>query len=130
ATELHKNVNDLSDKLAAAREVIAALNAEITTYQRTQTSVALEAVFIRDDLRELTGLPPAEGETTAAQIWSQDSKFAALMDLLPAAKHRRALESFKAANPERWHETVRGALNHVSARLCREFASLLVQESK
>jgi transcription elongation GreA/GreB family factor len=130
ATELHKNANDLSDPQAAAREVIAALNAEIATYQRTQTSVALEAVFIRDDLRELAGLPPAEGETTAAQIWSQDAKFAALMDLLPAVKHRRALESFKAANPERWHDTLRGALNLVSARLCREFASLLVQEGK
>ncbi len=130
ATELLKNAQDLSDKQAAASEVITALNAEIATYQRTQTSVALEAVFIRDDLRELAGLPPAEGEAAAAQIWSQDTKFAALMELLPAAKHRRALESFKAANPERWHETIRGALNHVSARLCREFASLLVQEGK
>ena len=130
ATELHKNAHDLSDKQAAASEVITALNAEIATYQRTQTSVALEAVFIRDDLRELAGLSPAEGEATAAHIWSQDTKFAALMELLPAAKHRRALESFKAANPERWHETIRGALNHVSARLCREFASLLVQEGK
>jgi transcription elongation GreA/GreB family factor len=130
ATELHKNAHDLSDKQAAASEVIAALNAEIATYQRTQTSVALEAVFIRDELRELAGLPAGEGEATAAMIWSQDNKFAALMELLPAAKHRRALESFKAANPERWHETIRGALNQVSARLCREFASLLVQEGK
>jgi transcription elongation GreA/GreB family factor len=81
-------------------------------------------------LRELGGLSPAEGETTAVQIWSQDTKFAALMELLPAAKHRRALESFKAANPERWHATIRGALNLVSARLCREFASLLVQEGR
>ncbi len=130
AAELHKNAHDLSDKQAAASEVIAALNAEIATYQRTQTSVALEAVFIRDELRELAGLPAGEGEATAALIWSQDNKFAALMELLPAAKHRRALESFKAANPARWHETVRGALNQVSARLCREFASLLVQEGK
>jgi transcription elongation GreA/GreB family factor len=130
ATELHKNAHDLTDRQAAASEVIAALNAEIATYQRTQTSVALEAVFIRDDLRELGGLSPAEGETTAVQIWSQDTKFAALMELLPAAKHRRALESFKAANPERWHATIRGALNLVSARLCREFASLLVQEGR
>lgn len=130
ATELHKNAHDLSDKQAAANEVIAALNAEIATYQRTQTSVALEAVFIRDELREIVGLPPAKGEATAAHIWSQDAKFAALMELLPAAKHRRALESFKAANPERWHATVRAALNSVSARLCREFAALLTQEGK
>jgi len=101
ATELHKNAHDLADKQAAANEVIAALNAEIATYQRTQTSVALEAVFIRDELRELAGLPRAEAETTAAQVWSQDAKFAALMEALPAVKHHRALESFKAAYPER-----------------------------
>ena len=130
AMEMGKNAPDLSDKQAAAGEIITALNADIATHQRTQASVALEAVFIRDELRELAGLPPAEVEVSAAQIWAQDVKFAPLMELLPAAKHRRALESFKAANPERWPETLRGALNLVSARLCREFASLLVQEGK
>lgn len=130
ATELHKNAHDLADLKAAAGEVIAALNADIATHQRTQTSVALEAVFIRDELREIAGLPAGEGEATAALIWSQDTKFAALMESLPAVKHRRALESFKAANPDRWHEVLRGALNSVSAKLCRESASLLVQEGK
>ena len=52
------------------------------------------------------------------------------MEQIPAAKHRRALESFKAANPERWHEVLRGSFNNVSAKLCREFASLLIQEGK
>ena len=53
-----------------------------------------------------------------------------MLEQIPAAKHRRALESFKAANPERWHEILRGSLNIVSAKLCREFASLLIQEGK
>jgi len=130
ASEIVRNAHDLLDLAAVANEVTAALNTEIASYLRTQPAVALEGLFARDDLRAMAGLAPGEGETTAAQIWSQDVKFGALMEALPAAKHRRALDSFKAVNPERWHESVRGAMNTVSARLCREFANLLIQEGK
>jgi len=130
ATEIIRNADDLTDKAAAAGEVIAALNTEITSYLRTQPAVALEGVFARDDLRAAAGLAPGEHEVAVAQIWEQDKKFGVLMEALPTAKHRRALESFKAANHERWHEIVRGSMNLVSAKLCREFAGLLIQEGK
>src|ERR1022692_1321647 len=130
AGELHKSAADLADKQAAAQEIISTLNAELTSYQRTQPAVALEAVFVRDEIREVAGLPATEGEATAQVIWAQDAKLGQLMEAIPAARHRRALESFKEANPERWHELLRGTLNFVSAKLCREFASMLVQEGK
>jgi transcription elongation GreA/GreB family factor len=130
AGELLKNGHDLSDKAAAATEVIAALNSEIPSYQRTQPAVALEAIFAREDIREMAGLQPTPGELDAKSIWSQDLKLGPLMETLPAAKHRRALESFKAANPEHWHEPLRTGLNGVSAKLCREFAGLLIHEGK
>jgi transcription elongation GreA/GreB family factor len=130
ASELLKNAHDLSDKEAAAKEVIPALNSEIASYQRTQPAVALEAIFVRDDIRQMAALPAAEGETGASAIWAQELKLGPLMEAIPAAKHRRALESFKAANPERWHETVRNTLNSASAKLAREFASLLIHEGK
>src|SRR5262249_6234902 len=41
ASEVLKNVADLSDPKAAAAEVIPALNVEIGTHQRTQAAVAL-----------------------------------------------------------------------------------------
>jgi len=128
--EILKNAHDLSEKQAAAREVIAALNTEISSYQRTQPAVALEAIFVRDDIRAMAELPPAEGELQAEAIWSQDVKLGPLMEALPAAKHRRALESFKAANPERWTDALRNAMNAISAKLSREFAGLLIQEGK
>src|SRR5947207_11646879 len=62
AGELLKNAHDLADKEGAAKEVIAALNSEISSYQRTQPAVALEAIFARDDIRQMAGLPPDEGE--------------------------------------------------------------------
>jgi transcription elongation GreA/GreB family factor len=130
ASELLKNIGDLTDKTAAATEVIAALNAEVTSYQRTQPAVALEAIFIRDDIRAAIAATPAAGEMTEVMVWSQDVKLGPLLEHLAAAKHRRALESFKAASPDRWPEVVRFTLNLVPAKLCRELANLLVQEGR
>jgi transcription elongation GreA/GreB family factor len=130
-SEILKNASDLTDKAAVAGEIIIALNTDIMSYQRTQSAVALEAIFARDDLRAMAGLPPAGGEITAAQIWAQENtKFGPMLEQTPAAKHHRALESFKVANPDRWIEILRGSLNSVSAKLCREFTTLLIQEGK
>jgi len=131
AGEVFKNASDLTDQAAAANEIIAALNMEIASHQRTQPAVALEAVFARDDLRAMAGLQPGADEITSAQIWAQDGvKFGPVLELIPAVKHHRTLESFRAANPDRWIEILRGSLNVVSAKLCREFANLLVQQGQ
>lgn len=130
AGELLKSASDLSDRVPAANEVIAALNTEIVSHQRTQPAVALEAVFVRDDIRAMAGLGPAEGELTPQAIWTQDVKFGPVMEQTPAAKHRRALESFKLANPEKWSEMILANLNNVSAKLCREFAQVLINEGR
>lgn len=129
--EILKAVPDMKDKYAAANEVVTALNADIATYQRTQPAVALEAIFVRDELRADTGAQVVAGEVSAAQIWSQEGiKFGALLEAIPAAKHHRALESFKAANPDKWPDVLRGALNLVSAKLAKEIAGLLVSNGK
>ncbi|MDD5140570.1 MAG: GreA/GreB family elongation factor [Verrucomicrobiales bacterium] len=128
--EVIKLVSDLTDKKAAAAEIITALNADITSYLRTQPAVALEAVFARDELAEAAGLQPVTVEITAAQIWGQDIKFGPMLELIPAAKHHRALASFKQANPDTWQEVLRGSLNFVSSKLVKEFASLLIAEGK
>jgi transcription elongation factor GreA len=128
--EVIKLASDLTDKKAVGAEIITALNADITSHLRTQTAVALEAVFARDELAEAVGLQPATVEISAAQIWGQDLKFGPMLELIPAAKHHRALASYKQANPERWQETLRGSLNFVSAKLVKELASLLIAEGK
>ena len=130
ANELHKNASDLSDKAAAATEIIAALNVEIASHQRTQPSVALEGIFIRDDIREVAALPPAEDELASTAIWALDAKLGPLLEELPASKHRRALETFKTAHPENWHTSLQTALNSVSAKVCHELVGLLIQEGK
>ncbi len=130
ANELLKNAADLTDKAVAATEVITALNAEITTYHRNQPHVALEAMFVRDDLRAAAGLPPIPGELQVSGIFGPEVRLAALLEAMQAAKHRRALEAYMAANPDRWHEILRHTMNFVSAKLCRECASLLIHEGR
>ena len=130
AGELLKNATDLGDKTATANEVVAALNAEISTHLRTQPSVALEAIFVRDELRAVTDATPVEGEFTPKSVWSQEAKLGPLLEQVPALKHRKALESFKESNPERWIEIVRATLNLLPAKLCRECAQLLIHEGK
>jgi transcription elongation GreA/GreB family factor len=130
ASEVVKNAADLADKQTAAVEIINALNSEIPSYQRTQPAVALEGIFIRDDIQAMAGLPATDGSLQAEAVWSQDLKLGPLMEALPASKHRRALESFKHSNPERWQDVLRQTLNHVPAKLCHEFASLLIHEGK
>jgi transcription elongation GreA/GreB family factor/RNA binding exosome subunit len=130
-SEILKAVSDLKDKSAAAGEVIAALNPDIVSHQRTQPAVALEAIFARDELRAAAGLPAGVDEISVAQVWSQDGiRFGPLIETIPAAKHRRALESFKTANPDRWVDVFRSALNFVSAKLAREIAAVLVENGQ
>ena len=131
ASEFVKSADDLANKEAAVKEVVAALNADIPSHIRTQTAVALEAIFARDDVAAIIKLPPAPDEISAPQLWTQEGvKFGPLLEAIPAAKHRRTLESFKAAQPDRWSETLRAALNIVSAKLCKEFASIMAHNGK
>src|SRR5882724_7295249 len=95
ANELLKNLADLGDKTTAVAEAITMLNTEIATHQRTQPSLALEAIFVRDELRAAAGVPVTEGELAPAAIWSQNLKLGQLLDLMPAAKHKQGLQSFK-----------------------------------
>jgi len=130
AHEVVANVDHLSDKAAAAAEVIAALNADIPNYQRTQPGVAIDAIFVRNDLRPVGGQAEQEGELRTDAIWSLNPLLAEVMEGVPATRHRRTLESFKEARPEDWAEILLKAMNTVPTRTCKEFTSLLMHEGK
>jgi transcription elongation GreA/GreB family factor/transcription elongation factor GreA-like protein len=129
--EILKNIADLGDKAAMAKEVVPALNAEIATHQRTQPAIALEGIFVRDEIREATEASPVEGELASQAIWAQEAnRIGSILEQIPAVKHRRALESFKASNPDRWPEALLGALNQVSAKVAAEIAHALISGGK
>ncbi|MEO7297965.1 MAG: GreA/GreB family elongation factor [Verrucomicrobiota bacterium] len=129
AHELLKSISDLSDPKTAGEEAIAALNTEIISHQRTQPAVALEGIFVRDDLRNAIGSTSTEKISTNS-FWLQETKFGQVLEALPAAKHRRALESFKEANPNLWQDALIGTVNNVSTKLAGEMAHALIQGGK
>src|SRR5438874_10389101 len=51
ANEFLKTLSDIKDKPAVGKEMITALNAHIASHQRTQPALALEAIFLRDEIR-------------------------------------------------------------------------------
>jgi len=130
AAELLHNLADLTDKPAAGAEAVAMLNTEIASHQRTMPALAIEGVFTRDDLRAATGLAPGTGELSAAEVWAQVEYPARVLEQIPAPKHKRALQSFKAAKGVLWHEALLAVLNAVSAKLCGECVGVLVEENK
>src|SRR5215471_10803416 len=73
ANEFVKSFSDLSDK-SVIGEAITGLNTDINSHQRTQPALALEAIFLRDELRQLTGSAADASELTPSAIWSQVNK--------------------------------------------------------
>ena len=132
ATEVLKSIPDLQDQQAAATEVINALNADIGSHQRTYAPLALEAIFLRDEIRAACGGQSATtpDELTDRHIWSQQPRLGPFLEEIPGAKHRRVLQSFKEANQALWHEAALTALNTVPNKICTELAHLLIQEGK
>jgi transcription elongation GreA/GreB family factor len=130
ANEFLKTLGDIKDKAVVGKELITALNADIASHQRTQPSLALEGIFLRDEIRQGSGLTAQEGEVTEANIWSQITRPVPILEAMPAAKHKRALQSYKDANPEKWVESLLASLNHCSAKLAGEMASLLIHNGK
>lgn len=130
ASEISKSLEDLKDRNAAVTEVITQLNADIQSHQRTMPSLALEAIFLRDDLASACSLAAQPGEVTSKDIWAGETGFQAIMEGMAAAKYRRALQSFQEANPAVWHESLLTLLNLSSAKLCSECAAVLLQSGK
>src|SRR3954467_1758544 len=130
ANEFLKTLSDIKDKPAVAKEMITALNADITSHQRTQPALALEAIFLRDEIRQAAGATAQEGELTEVNIWGPITRPAPLLESIPAAKHKRALQSFKDANVDRWAESLIASLNNTNAKLAGEMAELLIHNGK
>jgi len=129
AADCLKSYADLSEK-GVVKDIIAGLNADINSHQRTQPALALEAIFLRDELRQISGLPAQPDELSEASIWTQFPRPWAIFEEISAAKHRQALQSFKAANPETWISIMLTGINISSTKLAGEMATLLIQEGK
>jgi len=127
--EAVRSYEDIGDASVLA-EITTGLNADISSHQRTQPALALEAIFLRDELRQLTGSAPDGGELGAPAIWAQVNRPWAILEEISGAKHKKALLSYKDAYPEQWGQVLLGGVNSSSTKLAGEIASLLIHEGK
>ncbi len=130
AAEILRSLPDIPDASGLVREVMGILNQEIGSHQRTQPAVALEAIFVRDDLRAALGLGPEADEVMAQAVWEQGPKIAAVLEAMPPAKQKRTLQSFCDAAPETAAETLLAVMNFLSAKVCTECANLLIHQGR
>lgn len=128
ASEILKSVSDIADKAVVA-EIVAILNADITNHAVTMPALALEGIFVRDDLNKAAALDISEGPITAKEILANQSKLVEFFNELPAAKHRRALEALRDSVPD-WGAKLILIINNVSAKLAGECARLLLIENR
>jgi transcription elongation GreA/GreB family factor len=64
---------------------------------------------------------------SANAVWQQElGRVGSILEPMPAAKHRRALQSYKESTGDKWADALLGALNHVSAKLAGEIAHALI----
>ncbi len=129
-TEVLKNLEDLTDRETASREVIQMLNTEIASHLKTMPGLALEGILIRDDLRQATGVPATEEELGTADVWRADPALLAVLIEAAAAKHARILNSFCASRPADWAEAVLALINDAPAKVVGEMAELLMRENR
>jgi transcription elongation GreA/GreB family factor/transcription elongation factor GreA-like protein len=130
ASEIHKSLEDIKERNTVVTEVISQLNADIQSHQRTMPALALEAIFLRDDLRQACNLTAQPGEVVAKDVWAGEATVKTIMESMSAAKYRRALQSYQEGNPNTWQDVVLSLLNQSSAKLCSECAAVLLQSGK
>jgi transcription elongation GreA/GreB family factor len=128
--ELVRNLGDIPDKVTPVTEAVQKFNEEIVSHQKTMPAVALEGIFMRNDLRAAVGGEAIEGELSETDMWAQVDNLGRTLEQVTIGKHKRALESFKAARPEFWADQLLGIVNSVNSKLCGECANLLIENGK
>ncbi len=123
--ELIKSLDDVGDKPTVGDEVIQLLNPEIQNHLKTMPGLALEAILVRDDLRQATGAAAVAGELSTADVWATHPAVLATLAEAAVGKHARLLDSYRAAHPDTWAESILGLINDASAKVAGEMADLL-----
>jgi len=126
--EIIKTLSDFQDSKAIAAQVLELLNTEIGTHQKTMPSLALEAIFVRDEVYKAAEIQPDASVLTAQAVWSLNPGLDEVIDPMPTARHKEALHSFRDCNKENWDRKLLESLNSASTKLCGEAADVLIEE--
>jgi transcription elongation GreA/GreB family factor len=128
--EIIKTLGDFKDARAVATQVIEMLNTEIGTHHKTMPSLALEAIFVRDEVYKAAGIEADASVLTDQAVWSLGPSLDEVIDPMPTARHKQALHSFRDCNQKDWDRKLLESLNSASTKLCGEAADVLMEEGR
>ena len=126
ATEIYKGIGDVENKEEALGEIIDVLNLAIKNHINIKPSLSLEAILLRDAIRENSGLSPSEDELVAESVFNKTKDLAGVIEGLSAAKQKLALDAFRRSNTETWVDTYLELLNSSGIRLVGELVNMLI----
>ena len=128
--EIIKSLGDFKDAKAVATQVIEMLNTEIGTHHKTMPALALEAIFVRDEVYKAAGIEADASVLTDQAVWSLGPSLDEVIDPMPTARHKQALHSFRDCNQKDWDRKLLESLNSASTKLCGEAADVLIEEGR
>ena len=144
AQEIGRNHEDLADKARVLQKIADDLDKEIAKQQKKRPALALDGIFVREDLIQLAGMETTSDQDPSAlkEFWkpkeneqkdnrrAETQRVAKILEQLPASRHKRALRSYKESCPDGWIDVVLGIINSVSLRLVGECVQLLLDSGQ
>jgi len=130
AEQLLRVADQISDRDAALAPVIRALSAQIEQAMHREPAVALEAIWIRDELAQLQGQPSSLTVGQVHAILQNVRHLGELLESLPAGKPKRLLPHLRTLYPDTWHDTLRHIVVSASAKLAGDIIEFLVAEGR
>jgi transcription elongation factor GreA-like protein/transcription elongation GreA/GreB family factor len=119
-------LGEFDDPQSFANEIFPVLNQEIATHQEVKPELALEGIFLRDELKKKFKIV-SEETITAKSLWAQCTDGIKIVELLPFSVQEEALLSFKETYPDSWSDSFLQSINGLSAKFCNEVVEILVE---
>ena len=126
ATEISKSINEIENKESVLEEIVMILNNSIKNHLNLKPSLALEAILLRDAMRNQFDQGQQDGELAASDIFEKAKNLAPVIEGLSASKQKLALEAFREAYPDTWVEIYLRLANETGLRLVGELIQMLI----
>lgn len=123
-----QGLDELDNPKEFVQNILPEVNNEIAAHQDLKPELALEGVFLRDELKRIVGIE-SEETITPQSLWALHPNGVKIIELLPNNIHKEAIVSFKDAFPETWGHLFLENINNVSAKFCAEIAELLMENN-
>ena len=124
-SKIIQNLEELDNPASLGQEILPILNNDIKTHIEIKPELALEGIFLRDELKKLLE-EESEEEISPTTIWEQHPNGVKIIELLPPSFHKEAIISFKEVYPETWANLFLENINNISPKFCEEVATLLI----